>query len=173
MPSAKVHRVRTRSAAERPHEWGYTADDRDDHRWSRAEPPTNGVIPLFRFPESGLESQTPLPRAIGHTFEFTLSLPEPSNTGGRPPNWNKPTVKTSRKATPKARKPKARVEPTPEQVEAKKEVRQAYDRKRAQTPERRALQSRIAQEKRNEARSLEVWPESHWPGFALRQTDVL
>ena len=20
---------------------------------------------------------------------------------------------------------------------------------------------------------LEVWPESHWPGFALRQTDVL
>ena len=21
--------------------------------------------------------------------------------------------------------------------------------------------------------SLEVWPESHWPGFALRQTDVL
>ena len=24
-------------------------------------------------------------RAIGHTFEFTLSLPEPSNTGGRPP----------------------------------------------------------------------------------------
>ena len=23
------------------------------------------------------------------------------------------------------------------------------------------------------ARPLEVWPESHWPGFALRQTDVL
>ena len=21
--------------------------------------------------------------------------------------------------------------------------------------------------------SLEVWPESHWPGFALRQTDIL
>ncbi len=21
--------------------------------------------------------------------------------------------------------------------------------------------------------TLEVWPESHWPGFALRQTDVL
>ena len=21
--------------------------------------------------------------------------------------------------------------------------------------------------------SLEVWPESHWPGFALRQSDVL
>jgi hypothetical protein len=98
--------------------------------------------------------------AIGHTFEFTLSLPEPSNTGGRPPNWNKPTVKTSRKATPKARKRKARVEPTPEQVEAKKEVRRAYDRKRAQTPERRALQSRIAQEKRNEARSLETRTET-------------
>ena len=24
-----------------------------------------------------------------------------------------------------------------------------------------------------EAVALEVWPESHWPGFALRQTDVL
>ena len=23
------------------------------------------------------------------------------------------------------------------------------------------------------ADALEVWPESHWPGFALRQTDVL
>ena len=23
------------------------------------------------------------------------------------------------------------------------------------------------------ADQLEVWPESHWPGFALRQTDVL
>ncbi len=23
------------------------------------------------------------------------------------------------------------------------------------------------------AEALEVWPESHWPGFALRQTDVL
>ena len=22
-------------------------------------------------------------------------------------------------------------------------------------------------------RALEVWPKSHWPGFALRQTDVL
>ncbi len=22
-------------------------------------------------------------------------------------------------------------------------------------------------------KDLEVWPESHWPGFALRQTDVL
>ena len=21
--------------------------------------------------------------------------------------------------------------------------------------------------------TLEVWPESHWPGFALRQADVL
>ena len=23
------------------------------------------------------------------------------------------------------------------------------------------------------ATALEVWPESHWPGFALRQLDVL
>ena len=24
-----------------------------------------------------------------------------------------------------------------------------------------------------EHRPLEIWPESHWPGFALRQADVL
>ena len=81
-------------------------------------------------------------------------MPEPSNTGGRPPNWNKPAVKTSRKATPKARKPKARVEPTPEQVEAKKEVRRAYDRQRSQQPSRKELQHRIAQERRDLALSL-------------------
>ena len=27
---------------------------------------------------------------IGHTFEFTFSLPKPANRGGRPHNWNKP-----------------------------------------------------------------------------------
>ena len=97
---------------------------------------------------------TPLRRAIGHTFEFTFSLPKPANRGGHPHNWNKPAVKTSRKATPMARKPKPRVEPTPEQIEAQKEARRAYEKKRNQTPERKELKRRVTQEKRNEARSL-------------------
>ena len=92
--------------------------------------------------------------AIGHTFEFTFSLPKPANRGGHPHNWNKPAVKTSRKATPMARKPKPRVEPTPEQIEAQKEARRAYEKKRNQTPERKELKRRVIQEKRNEARSL-------------------
>ena len=55
-------------------------------------------------------------RAIGHTFEFTFSLPKP------------------------------RAEPTPEQIEAQKEARRAYEQKRNQTPERKELQRRVAQE---------------------------
>ena len=34
-------------------------------------------------------------------------------------------------------------------------------------PEAQALQLRGA------GVALEVWPESHWPGFALRQADVI
>ena len=89
--------------------------------------------------------------AIGHTFEFTFSLPKPANRGGRPHNWNKPAVKTSRKATPKARKPKPRVEPTPEQIEAQKEARRGYEQKRNQTPERKELKRRVTQERRDKA----------------------
>ena len=59
-------------------------------------------------------------RAIGHTFEFTFSLPEPSNTGGRRPvNRKKPAGKTPQKATPKTRKSKPLAKPDPVQVEAK------------------------------------------------------
>ena len=98
----------------------------------------------------------PHERAIGHTFEFTFSLPKPANRGGHPHNWNKPAVKTSRKAAPKARKPKPRVEPTPEQIEAQKEARRAYEQKRNQTPERKELKRRVTQERRDEARLLGI-----------------
>ena len=64
--------------------------------------------------------------AIGHTFEFTFSLPKP------------------------------RVEPTPEQIEAQKEARRAYEQKRNQTPERKELQRRVAQERRDKARLLGI-----------------
>ena len=101
----------------------------------------------------------PPPRAIGHTFEFTLSLPEPSNTGGRPPSKEKKSRKENRKSThrshpKKTGQPKSSPEPTQAQVEAQKEVRRAYDRQRSQTPERKQLQRRIAQEKRDQRRSL-------------------
>ena len=61
---------------------------------------------------------------------------------------------TSKKAAPKERTPRPRVEPTPEQVEAKKQAHQAYEQKRAQTPERKELQRRVAQARRTEAKSL-------------------
>ena len=32
---------------------------------------------------------------------------------------------------------------------------------------------RVATKNDGSREPLEVWPESHWPGFALRQTDVL
>ena len=54
----------------------------------------------------------------------------------------------------KARKPKPRVEPTPAEVEAKKQARRAYDQKRAQTPERKELQRRVGQARRTEAKSI-------------------
>ena len=106
--------------------------------------------------QSAIQSVAPHEWAIGHTFEFTFSLPKPANRGGHPHNWNKPAVKTSRKATPKARKPKPLVEPTPEQIEAQKEARRAYEQKRNQTPERKELKRRVTQERRDKARLLGI-----------------
>ena len=81
-----------------------------------------------------------------------------------------------KKATPQPaaqpRKPKARVEPTPAEVEARQERQREYECRRAQTPEHKELKRRGTQERRDKAKLLEVWPESHWPGFALRQADV-
>ena len=90
-------------------------------------------------------------------------MPEPSNTGGRPPNWNKPAVKTSRKATPKARKPKPRVEPTPAELEARQEKRREYERQWAQTPEHKELMRRSTQERRDKAKLLGICVECGAP----------
>ena len=49
--------------------------------------------------------------AIGRTFTFTITLPEPSNAGGRPPSRSKPAGKTPRKSSPKAQLTKQRLEP--------------------------------------------------------------
>ncbi len=73
------------------------------------------------------------------------------------PRKSKATPKASnrKKATPKAvpqpRKRTARVEPTPEQVEAGEEQRREYDRQRNQTPERKEQRRVQAQKRRQKA----------------------
>ena len=54
------------------------------------------------------------------------------------------------------RKPKARVEPTPAEVEARQERQREYERRRAQTPERKELKRRSTQESRNKAKLLGI-----------------
>ena len=54
------------------------------------------------------------------------------------------------------RKPKARVEPTPAEVEARQERQREYERRRAQTPERKELKRRITQERRDKAKLLGI-----------------
>ena len=104
------------------------------------------------------------PRAVGRTFEFTFTLPKPQNTGGGPQKAKKHPVqkpprkpkvkKPSKKATPKAQHPERHPEPTPAEVEAKKQARREYDQKRLQTLKRKELQRRVAQARRDEAKSL-------------------
>ena len=94
-------------------------------------------------------------------FVNTFPYEVPRTGRGRPRKSAKPTksrrvtCKTT-KATPKtaappARKPKAMIEPTPEQVEAQKQARRERDRKRAQTPERKEANRLGAKARRQEA----------------------
>ena len=97
-------------------------------------------------------------------FESTFELPPQKGPGPRPQKAKKPPVrkpprkpkvrKPGKKAAPKERTSKRRPEPTPAEVEAKKQARREYDQKRHQTPERRELQRRLAQARRDEAKSL-------------------
>ena len=118
-------------------------------------------------PKIGAPPSIPLVRphgwAIGHTFEFTFSLPEPANAGGRPGSRKKrvgkPTRKTTpsspaKEAAPKARHPKRCPEPTPAEVEAKRQERTEYDRQRNETPERRERARILAQGHRLKAKEL-------------------
>ena len=94
-------------------------------------------------------------------FVDTFPCEVPRTPKGRPRKSTKPTksrrvtcktTKATRKtAAPPARKPKARVEPTPEQFEAQKQVIRERDRKRAQTPERKEALRLGAQARRREA----------------------
>ena len=100
-----------------------------------------------------------------HLRVHTLPLPKPSNAGGRPPTKAKQAGnKTPRKATHKAQQPSPRPEPTSEEVEAKKQARRQYDQKRAQTSERKDIQRRVAQARRDEARRLGLCKRLPEPG---------
>ena len=96
-----------------------------------------------------------LDRSCKNTTIGRLLSTSATKTRGRPKTEKpsagkpakKPTVKKPRKkATSRARQPKPRVEPTPGQVEVKKQKRREYDRKRSQAPERKG-QMRAAQAK--------------------------
>ena len=74
--------------------------------------------------------------AVGHTFEFSFSLPEPANKGGCPPKKKNSagTGKTLKKATPRATNTKQRTAPDPAQAKAKRQKQAEYDRQRSQSP---------------------------------------
>ena len=113
--------------------------------------------------------QSPGPAGVAkeRIFESTFELPSPKRRPGhKPKNAKKPPVqkpprkpkvkKPSKKAAPKERTSKRRPEPTPAEVEAKKQARREYDQKRRQTLERKELQRRVAQARRDEAKKLGI-----------------
>ena len=60
------------------------------------------------------------------------------------------------------------MEPTPEQIEAQKEARRAYDQKRSQMPERKELLRRVAQARLDEAKSLGLCKDCPSPAVPNR-----
>ena len=112
------------------------------------------------------DGTSPRPRAVGRTFEFTFTLPKPQNAGGGPQKAKKPPVqkppskpkvkKPSKEANPKAQQTERHPEPTPAEVEARKENRHEYDRNRNNTPERKDLHRRVVQTRRDEAKKLGI-----------------
>ena len=88
-----------------------------------------------------------------HVFVDSFPFEEP-NYREKPKKPKKPrrVTKATRKTTaPPARKPKARIEPTPEQVEAQKQATRERDRKRPQTLERKEANRLGAKARRQEA----------------------
>ena len=119
--------------------------------------------------EAGSRGYDPHPRpwprewAIGRTFELTFPLPEPRNTGGRPPRRAKPAGKPPRKnssstpprkAPPKAKQTKPRPKPAEVGVEAKSRDPLEHERKWSSPPERREQHRLQEQERRRRAKAL-------------------
>ena len=98
----------------------------------------------------------------GRFFQHTFKLPE-NNRRHRAKTRKPPTRKPARKPTarkpqkeaaPKARQPKRRPEPTPAEVEAKRQKLLNYYRLKNQTPEYKEHARLFAQEKRRKAKEL-------------------
>ena len=103
---------------------------------------------------------------------FTFEMPDHRRKPGTSTTPRKPTTRK-----PKARKkptnrkkatPKVAPQPTPEQLEEKRQKRLAYDLKKSQTPERKEQRRRYAQTRRDEAKRLGLCVIS----WALRSSTV-
>ena len=123
----------------------------------------------------GKGSGSPHPRAVGRTFEFTIPLPKPQNSGRWPqkdkqlpvqePLW-KPTVKKpSKKATPTAQQTTHHPESNPTEVKSRSDNGRKSEQNRPQTPERKELQRRGAQKRRAEAKSLGLCRDCRKPAI--------
>ena len=94
----------------------------------------------------------PHARVEGRTFEHSFPLPSRKSKNNQ---GQKQQRKSNADGKPvKKTAPKTRVEPTPAEVEARAENRRKYDQKRRQTLERKELHRRVAQARRDEAKSL-------------------
>ena len=111
-------------------------------------------------------------------FVDSFSIEEPNRRGThkksttpRRATTKKPKA-NRKKAMPQSaaqpRKPKARVEPTPAEVEARQERQREYERRRAQTPERKELKRRSTQEGRDKAKLLGICVGCGAPPFRTR-----
>ena len=126
-------------------------------------------------------STTTEPRAPGTTptegrfFQYIFRLPESNRKRGRKPRTTSTrkqprkisTGKPPRKETPEPRRQQPRPEPTPAEVEASKEKRRQYERRRSQTPERKENSRRYAREhqmKVKETRTCRNCPNPAIPG---------
>ena len=103
-------------------------------------------------------SQTPPPRAVGHTFEFSFPIPQASQRWKLLEEPEENSTKSTRKIpqakdTTKA-SPSRRAEPDPSLEEHRKRKRAEYEQDRSQSPERKEYNRRYEQEKRRRAKEL-------------------
>ena len=112
-------------------------------------PRTRGDRPYEATSSYTLTLVPPRGRVEGRTFDFTFDLPGKPEVG-------KPAKKRSKrtppqKGQPKSRQPKRRPELSAAEVEAKREERLEYERRRAKSPDRREQNRLHAQERRRKA----------------------
>ena len=131
-------------------------------QWS-LPPNTRGYAPNRPAGATALWRSPPHKWAVGHTFEFSFNLPEPANSGNStntkkkqsktpPPKSNVSTCPTA--AQREQSKPQLHAEPNSASVEANRQKRAEYERKRNQTTERKEYRRRLAQVRHQKAKEL-------------------